>query len=215
MPSLAEAGQILQRRQDTEELVQRRAVGAERRRERSDRTSQDLWRLLGVDWKLVVEVLQRQLAVGEVELQLAALEDAPVLVAEDRQQQLVAQRDLDRRPVDVEERCAWGTWAVLEHVTPPEICRRADPHVIGNEVDHVPEAERLKPLHEPRVCFGAAELGVDRVVVGDVVAVRAAGARREVGRGVARSDAELRQVLDELGGRVEREAGMQLETICT
>ncbi len=43
----------------------------------------------------------------------------------------------------------------------------------------------------------------------------AAGARCEVRRGVTRADAELRQVLDELSGRVEREAGMQLETICT
>ena len=83
-----------------------RAVGAERRGERPDGTPQDLWRLLGVDRKFVVEVLQRQLAVREIELQLAALEHAPVLVAEDRQQQFVAQRRLDRRPVDVEERRA-------------------------------------------------------------------------------------------------------------
>ena len=190
-----------------------RAVGAELRGERPDGTSQDLRRLLGVDRKLVVEVLQRQLAVGEIELQLAALEHAPVLIAKDRQQQLVVQRGLDRRPVDVEERRARGTRTVLEDVTPPQVRRRADAHVIGNEVDHVPEAERLEPSHESRVSLGAAELGVDRVVVGDVVAVRAAGARREVRRGVARADAELRQILDELRGGVEREASMQLETI--
>ena len=168
--------------------------------------------LIGSSWS---KYLQRQLAVGEIELQLAALEYASVLVAEDRQQQLVAQRGLDRRPVDVEERRARRTRAVFEDVTPPEVCRRADPHVIGNEVDHVAEAERLQPLHESGVSLRAAELGVDRVVVGDVVAMGAAGACFEVRRGVARADAELRQVLDELSGRVEREAGMQLETIGT
>ena len=67
-----------------------RAVGAEHRRERPDGAPQDGRRLLRIDRQLVVAVVEDERAVGEAERQLAALEHAPVLIAEDRQQQLGA-----------------------------------------------------------------------------------------------------------------------------
>ena len=51
----------------------------------------------------------------------------------------------------------------------------------------------------------AAELRVDLVVIGDVVAVRAAGRRGEVRRRVAGGDAQLRQVRNDVARGGQRE----------
>ncbi len=51
----------------------------------------------------MIEVHERQLIVAELELELAALEDLPVLIAQNRQQQLPPQLGLCRIPVDIEE----------------------------------------------------------------------------------------------------------------
>ena len=193
--------------------MQRRAVGAEGRGERSNRAAEHERRVRRIDRQLVLEVAHHQQAIGVRQDQLAAFEHAAVLIAEDREQELGLQRRLDRRPIDVEEARRGRARPVLEHVAPPRVGVGADAHVIRHEVHDVSEAERVQAVGEARVRVGAAELGIDRVVIADVVAVRAARHRREVRRGVDRADAEARQVARGLLGRRERKGGVQLQSI--
>ena len=70
--------------------------------------------------------------------------------------------------------------------------------------------ERLAQAQERLL---AAELGIERVVVDDVVAVRAAGARLEERRGIEMADAERLQIRHDRGGVVEAEARRELQAI--
>ena len=66
--------------------------------------------------------------------------------------------------------------------------------------------ERLEGLRR-------ADLGVEPVVVDDVVAVATARTGLEVGRAIDVADAELGEVRDSIGGALEAEVGVQLHSI--
>ena len=209
----AELGQVLQRGQDAQELVQLRVVGAEFGRERPDRAPIHLRREPGVGRQHVVEILHDEDAVPELEVELAAFEHAAVLVTEDRQQELCLECRLDRSPVDIEVARARGPGAVLEDVAPPRVRAGTDPHVIRHEVDHVTQSESGQTGNEAGVRLRSAELRIDRVVIADVVAVHAAGIGGEVGRRVAGVGPEPGKIGREVRRIVEREAGVQLEAV--
>src|SRR5262249_13663632 len=59
----------------------------------------------------------------------------------------------------------------------------------------------------------AAEVGAETAVVGDVVAVAAAGAGLQNGRGVAVADAQGVQIRDEVAGVAEGEVAVELEAV--
>src|SRR5690606_33282891 len=107
-------------------------------------------------------------AVPELQAQFPALEHLPILVPEDREQELGEQLRLDRRPFDVEELRGRRTGAVLENVAPPGVAAGPDPHVIGDEVDNVSEPVTRDRLGELPVRRVTAELRIDLVVIADV-----------------------------------------------
>jgi hypothetical protein len=181
---------FFERRNDAEELVELRVIRAERFAERLNRRPVHLRRLPRVDRQLLLEVLEDQHPLAERELELAAFEDLAVLIAQDGQQQPIAQLRLHRRPFDVEERRGHGARAVFEQVAPPRVGRRADAHVVGDEVHHVAHALVGDGGREGVVRFASANLRVDLVVVADVVAVRAARFSREVRRRVDGADTQ-------------------------
>jgi hypothetical protein len=149
----------------------------------------------------------------EAQLELAALQHRAVRVGEHRHQHLVGAVGIGGRPVDVEERGVARGLAVLQHVHPPGVVAAEDADVVRHDVDdvsHVVRAQRGDESLEIREC---ADLGVESVVVHDVVAVRAAGAGAEVGRAVHVADAECRQVRHDRRGLAEGEAGVQLQAV--
>ena len=77
-------------------------------------------------------------------LQFAALEDAPILVAQNRQQNFVAQIRLQRMPVDIEIRREPRARPVFEHVHPPFVKRLGDPDVIGDKIEHLAHRMRMQ-----------------------------------------------------------------------
>ena len=155
------------------------------RREEIERDLQDVPIGAGRDRPFVLVVVEIKRAGFEPHLQLAALEHAPVLIAEDRQQHLVVQVGLQRPPVDVEIGRVDGARAILEHVHPPRVERLADAHVVRDEVEHLAHPVRVQLGHEGVVFLARTDRGVQLVVIGDVVAVQALGARLKIGRGVA------------------------------
>ena len=94
---------------------------------------------------------------------------------------------------------------VLEHVTPPRVARWIEPHMVGDEVEdqaHPALAEfrrqRIEVLVRP-------EFLVERVVVADVVTVRAASCRFQERRAVAVADPQLLEVGDQTSSVCEAE----------
>ena len=66
---------------------------------------------------------------------------------------------------------------------------------------------------QARESFLAAEFGIEPVVIDDVVAMRAAGARLQERRGIEMADAERAQIGHECGGLVEAEIRGELEAV--
>ena len=161
----------------------------------------------------MLEVAQRKGTGGIVPAQLAGIEDVPVLLAEERQQDLAAQLLAQRFPVDVEIVGVVRLFAPGEQVEPPRVVAAAHAHVIGDEVEDVPHPVRAQGGDEGLVVGGAAQFGVERAVVNDVVPVLRAGARSQVGRRVDVGDPEPSEIRHQRGRGGEPESGLELQPV--
>ena len=162
---------------------------------------------------LAVEDTERTLLRVEGELESTVLQDRPVAVAEHRQQHPAPQLPGDGMPVDVEIGGKGGGLAVFQHVQPPVIIIAHDAHVVGHHVHDLAHAPLLQGRGELLEVLGAGYFRVQAGVVGDVVAVPAAGPRLEQGREVAVADAELVQVGQQCLGLLEGEIAVHLQTV--
>ena len=120
--------------------------------------------------------MQLQLAGVECERQFPAFEHFAVAVLENWEQNPAFQLRRNRIPVDVEEIRERRRLPMLEHVAPPRVGRRIEPHMVGDEVEDQAHpalaqlrCQRIEVLVRPKFL-------VERVVVADVVTVRAAAA---------------------------------------
>jgi hypothetical protein len=171
--------------------------------------------MLGYSRGSVLPVPQAELARLRVEgqLQFAPVQHVAVMVAEHGHQHLAAEGGLDRSPVDVEMIRKLGSLAVFEHVQPPGVVGVHHAHVVRHRVQYVAHAVLGEGGAEALQILIAADLGIDRVVVDDVVAVRAAGAGLEVGRAVDVGDAQFRQVGHDGLGVLEGERLVELQAV--
>src|SRR5262249_25214212 len=106
------------------------------------------------------------------------------------------------------------TLAPFQHIEPPRVVRMADAHVVRYEIEDQAKAVRLERDAHPRKAFGAAEFGIELLVVNDIVAVRAAGPRFQERGSIEMRDAERLEIGCERGGIVEAKILRQLKTIC-
>src|SRR5882672_5368950 len=86
-------------------------------------------------------------------------------------------------------------------------------HVVGHEIENESDIRALESLAKPLERRFAAELGIERTVIHDVVAVAAAGARLQERRGIEMTDAERLQVGHCSRGIVKSEILGQLQAI--
>ena len=181
--------------------------------QRSSVTLEDHAERVGRDRQRLVVVADEERAVAIGELQLLPLEHRAVLIAEDRNQDLVGELVLDRVPLDVEEAREARARPVFEHVQPPRVRRLRDAHVVRDQIHHVPHAARVQRVDPRPVLLVGADLRVEARGIGDVVAVRAAGHRLQIRRGVAIADAEVVQIVHDRAGVTEGEAAVELQAI--
>ena len=160
----------------------------------------------------MIEVGDLEVPVEQPELQLAALQDRPVAVAEDGDQHLVLELLLDRVPFDVEEARRPGGRAVLQQVHPQRVAG-PDPHVVRDDVEDVSKRLVARGRAHRGVVLGRAELGVQLLVVEDVVAVVRAGGGAHVRRGVEVGDPEILQVSGDRRRGAEPETAVQLHPV--
>ncbi len=93
-------------------------------------------RRIGVrrDRQRFVVVLHRERAVAEHERELLTFEHLAVLIAEDRNEQLVGKLRLHRVPLDVEDGRETRARAVLENIEPPRVRGLRDAHVVRHQI---------------------------------------------------------------------------------
>lgn len=115
------------------------------------------------------------------EPQLLTFEHGAVLIAENRNQDFVGELVFDRVPLDVEEMRKPGARPVLEHVLPPPVGRLRNAHVVRHEIEDVPHVVRAKRADPFAVFRVGADVRIERRGIGDVVAVRAARDRFQIG----------------------------------
>ena len=132
----------------------------------------------GPDGEHVVVVAQHraQALAGDLdlgELQLVAAEDRADPVAQHGHEDGA----VARRPVDVEPLGVRGVGPFGEHRPQRAVVpdRRRHGHVVGHDVEHEPEAGRVRDLGQVLQGGHPAELGSHLVVVDDVVPVRRPG----------------------------------------
>ena len=129
--------QILERAEDALELVDPRAVGAKLAGERLHREPQDARSLPWIDRQFLVEIAQYQRAAAELQLQFSPVQHA---ARTDRPESAAAvwrEAPLSEAPSRCRKTPPPVSWAILEHVGPPRISPRADPHVVRDEIDDV------------------------------------------------------------------------------
>jgi hypothetical protein len=119
-------------------------------------------------------------------------------------------------PVDVEPAGVLRLAPLAQH-TPPRLVGRfrlRDAGVVGHDVKDDPEAGGFACLPQPHQGCFAAELRIDRLMIGDVIPVLAPGGGGEPRRAVEKRNPEIREVGDDRGRVVEPELRGQLNPVC-
>lgn len=168
---------------------------------------------LGDDRQFVLVVADKKGAFLEDQAQFAVLQHPAVLVSQDRQQDLVLQLRLHRVPVDVEEPRIGGAGAVLQEIHPEAVVLAFDAHVIRDDVENLAHLPLFQGSGKGCVLLFRADLGIQAVLVEDVVAVQAPVAGFEVGGGIDVGNPQLLQVRDQLPGIGETEMAVELQAV--
>ena len=210
---LGTARQVLDGGEDAAQLLETGVLRPEPPGQGVQPVAQDQGVGAGRDGQPRPRVAEVEGPVRELQRELLRLQHPPVLVGQDGQQHAIAQLDLRRRPVDVEDLGPRGGGAVLQHVEPPGVGVARDAHVVRHDIKNETEALLAEPVRHAVEGGRAAQLRVERVVVGDVVAVRAAGPAAEAGREVDVADAERIEVGAERRDLVEAEGGAELQAV--
>src|SRR3954469_6404452 len=117
----------------------------------------------------------------ELEPEPAGFQLDTVLVAENRNKQLVTQIAPVRVPIDVEPARKDRIRPPFQHVEPEGIVGAAYPHMVRYEIEYLPEAVFAKRRHHAPERRVVAKLRVQPVVIDDIVAVRAVRPRLKIG----------------------------------
>ena len=85
--------------------------------------------------------------------------------------------------------------------------------MVGHDINNQAHAALLQALCEFRKLFLGTNFRIEASVIGDVVAVRAAGMSHQERRGVAVGDSQIMQVSDHHGCLGKRKTLVELKTV--
>ena len=88
-----------------------------------------------------------------------------------------------------------------------------DAHMVGNDIDDQPHGALLQALSKRSKFFFRTDFGIEARVVGDVVAVQAAGMCHQKRRGVAVCNSQIVQVVHYRGRLAKSKCQVQLKPI--
>ncbi len=84
----------------------------------------------------------------------------------------------------------------FQDVPPPSARPLGDRHVVRDDVEDVTHAELVQAVAQAGMTLLPSQLQIDLRVVDDVISVRAAGARLQIGRAIEVADAEILQIAE-------------------
>src|SRR5258708_7518497 len=107
------------------------------------RDTQNAFVMYWANWQLVAVICPDGETAGlrlELEHQPARFQNCTVLVAEKRHQKFVLKVAPVRFPIDVEPSGVFRFRTPLQNIEPPGIVRTSHPHMIGDEVENLPQS---------------------------------------------------------------------------
>ena len=130
---------------------------------------------LWIDRQLVLEIPGGEGAVRcvEPELDLTGLQCVTVRPPENRKQHAGVPPVRERIPVDIEDIGIRRFLAPFQHVEPPSVVGAADAHVVRDEVENEAETMLLERGGQAGKAVLPAELGIEPVMIDDIIAMRA------------------------------------------
>ena len=131
------------------------------------------------------------------EPQILIFEDIPVLVSEDRDENLVPEFPFNRVPVDIKEIRIDRTRPVLEQIHPPEILLAGDAHMVRDNIEDLPHPVFSEFLCHFIVFLFCPDFRVQGVVVHDVISMQAPFPGFEIGGCIEVADAEGKEIRDD------------------
>ena len=93
----------------------------------------------------MIEILDIKLAAAALDLDFSAREDPAVMIAENRNQQLVPKLFFVRLPIDIEINGIAAGGPVLQYIPPEPVAASADGHVIRDQIEDLAETARAEP----------------------------------------------------------------------
>ncbi len=152
-------------------------------------------------------------ALFEADLELAPLKHAPVLIAQNREQNFAAQVRLERMPFDVEIRRVHRAGPIFEHIHPPLIKRLGDAHVVRHEIEQLSHSMRVQ-LGDPRIVLLArTDRRVEFIMIANFVAVQTLRPRLKIRRGIGVAHTERVQVRDDFACLRESKLPVKLQPV--
>ncbi len=149
----------------------------------------------------------------ETQFQIAFFQDLTVMVAQDRQKHFAAQLWAQRIPVDVEIVRVGRRWSMFQHIQPPGIVTAQHTHVVRYDIQHEAHAVRCQGVGKTQEILWTANFLIQRIMIDNVVTVRAAFAGLEDRRSIAMADPETGQIRKNGCGIIEGEVLVKLQTI--
>ena len=107
----------------------------------------------------------------------------------------------------------WRGRAPLEHVEPPGIISIVNSDMVGHEIEYQAEVMSFQRIAQSYESSFVAKLGIEPVMIDNVIAMRGAPPRLQKGRRVDMADSQRFQVRDDIRRRIEAELFRQLKTI--
>ena len=132
-----------------------------------------------------------------------------ILRAKHRRQQLAVLS----RPVDIEPAGILGIGSPLENIEPQRIVGAPNAYVIGNDVEDSPKPAIAEGLDHRREIVFRAQLRIQLVMIGNVIAVHAARPRLEDRREIDVADPESGEVWSDRRRVAEAKAGVKLQAV--
>src|SRR6185312_3206072 len=117
----------------------------------------------------------------------AGLQHAAVLVVEHWRQNFIAQPLFLRLPVDVEKRGIAARGAILQYI-PPVAVLLTERHMVGHNVEHLPESDLFELSAEAAMTPGSSQLLIYFLMIDDIVSMRAPGGSLKIRRAIHMRD---------------------------
>ena len=119
----------------------------------------------------------------EAKLQISGFQHTAVMVAKERYEDLVSQFGMRRIPLDIEVLSVRRFLTPLQHIQPPDVVGAANSHMIGNKIEDLSQPVPVKGVAEGNEGRFVADLGLKRIMIDNIVPVRAAGSSLQIRRG--------------------------------